>query len=76
MVDYLSVIAEGVVAGEGTPEDMLASTDPIVHRFLHAEPEGPIGFHYAAQSIGAQLGLKELRPHPSAPPFLTRSWRV
>jgi phospholipid/cholesterol/gamma-HCH transport system ATP-binding protein len=58
VVDYLYVIADGVVAGEGTPDEMLASTDPIVHQFMHAEPEGPIGFHYPAQAIRDQLELK------------------
>ena len=58
VVDYLYVIADGVVAGEGTPEQMLASDDPVLHQFLHAEPEGPIAFHYPAQPIGEQLGLK------------------
>jgi phospholipid/cholesterol/gamma-HCH transport system ATP-binding protein len=59
VVDYLYVIADGVVAGEGTPEAMLASDDPVVRQFLHAEPEGPIAFHYPAQPIGEQLGLKQ-----------------
>jgi phospholipid/cholesterol/gamma-HCH transport system ATP-binding protein len=59
VVDYLYVIADGVVAGEGTPEEMLASTDPVLHQFLHAEPEGPIPFHYPAQAIQEQLGLKQ-----------------
>ena len=58
VVDYLYVIADGVVAGEGTPDEMLASDNPVVHQFLHAEPEGPIAFHYPAQPIEAQLGLK------------------
>jgi phospholipid/cholesterol/gamma-HCH transport system ATP-binding protein len=58
VVDYLYVIADGVVAGEGTPDEMLASTDPVVHQFMHAEPEGPIGFHYPAQAIRDQLELK------------------
>jgi len=40
------VIADGVVAGEGTPEEMLTSKDPYVHQFMHAQPDGPIAFHY------------------------------
>ena len=58
LVDYLYVIADGVVVGEGTPEEMLASTNPVVNQFLHAEPEGPIAFHYPALPIGEQLGLQ------------------
>jgi phospholipid/cholesterol/gamma-HCH transport system ATP-binding protein len=59
VVDYVYLIAGGVVAGEGTPEAMLASTDPVVHQFLHAEPEGPIAFHYPAPPIGEHLGLEQ-----------------
>jgi phospholipid/cholesterol/gamma-HCH transport system ATP-binding protein len=58
LVDYLYVIAEGVVVGEGTPEEMLDSGNPVVHQFIHAEPDGPIAFHYPAQPIEVQLGLK------------------
>jgi len=58
LVDYLYVIADGAVIGEGTPEAMLASDNPVVRQFIHAEPDGPIPFHYPAQPIGAQLGLK------------------
>lgn len=58
LVDYLYVIADGVVVGEGTPDAMLASDNPVVHQFVHAQPDGPIPFHYPAQPIAAQLGLK------------------
>ncbi len=58
LVDYLYVIADGVVVGEGTPEEMLASDNPVVHQFIHAEPDGPIAFHYPARPIGEQLRLK------------------
>jgi phospholipid/cholesterol/gamma-HCH transport system ATP-binding protein len=37
---------------------MLESDNPVVHQFIHAEPDGPIAFHYPAQPIGVQLGLK------------------
>src|SRR6266498_3021249 len=33
LVDYVYVIADGVVAGEGTPDEMLGSKDPYVHQF-------------------------------------------
>jgi len=58
LVDYLYVIADGVVVGAGTPEEMLASDNPVVHQFVHSEPDGPIPFHYPALPIAAQFGLK------------------
>jgi phospholipid/cholesterol/gamma-HCH transport system ATP-binding protein len=28
-----------------------------VHQFLHAEPEGPVHFHYPARPLEADLGV-------------------
>jgi phospholipid/cholesterol/gamma-HCH transport system ATP-binding protein len=56
LVDYVYVIADGVVAGKGTPDEMLASKDPYVYQFMHAKPDGPIAFHYPARPIGEELG--------------------
>jgi len=58
LVDYVYVIAGGVVAGEGTPNEMLASRDPLVDQFMHAKPDGPIAFHYPGRPIAVDLGLK------------------
>ena len=57
LVDYVYVIADGVVAGEGTPDEMLASKDSYVNQFMHAKPDGPIPFHYPARTIGEELGV-------------------
>jgi phospholipid/cholesterol/gamma-HCH transport system ATP-binding protein len=51
LVDYVYVIADGVVAGEGTPDEVLESKDPYVFQFMHAKPDGPIAFHYPARPI-------------------------
>jgi phospholipid/cholesterol/gamma-HCH transport system ATP-binding protein len=58
LVDYVYVIAAGVVAGEGTPDEVLASKDPYVSQFMHAKPDGPIAFHYPGKPIREDLGLK------------------
>jgi phospholipid/cholesterol/gamma-HCH transport system ATP-binding protein len=59
LVDYVYVIADGVVAGEGTPDQVLASKDPYVYQFMHAKPDGPIAFHYPGKPIGEHLGLRK-----------------
>ena len=46
LVDWVYVISDGVLAGEGTPDELLASKDPFLSQFLHALPDGPIQFHY------------------------------
>ncbi|MDE2118071.1 MAG: ABC transporter ATP-binding protein [Betaproteobacteria bacterium] len=49
VVDYLYFIHNGVVAAQGTVNEMLNSQDPAVHQFLHAEPDGPIAFQYSSK---------------------------
>jgi phospholipid/cholesterol/gamma-HCH transport system ATP-binding protein len=58
LVDHVYVIADGVVAGEGTPDEMLASRDPYVYQFMHAKPDGPIAFHYPGKALGESFGLR------------------
>jgi len=58
LVDHVYVIADGVVAGQGTPEEMINSKDPYVYQFMHAQPDGPIAFHYPGRSIGEELGAR------------------
>jgi phospholipid/cholesterol/gamma-HCH transport system ATP-binding protein len=57
VVDYLYFIHDGVVAARGSVEGMLNSQDPLVHQFLHAEPDGPIGFQYACGNYRDDLQL-------------------
>jgi phospholipid/cholesterol/gamma-HCH transport system ATP-binding protein len=58
MVDYIYVIAEGKLMGEGTPETLLASQDPYLKQFLNALPDGPVRFHFPAPPIEEALRLK------------------
>jgi phospholipid/cholesterol/gamma-HCH transport system ATP-binding protein len=47
----------GKISGEGTPEQLSASTDPYVRQFLDAEPDGPVRFHYPACTIEKDFGV-------------------
>ncbi|MBM3367114.1 MAG: ABC transporter ATP-binding protein [Betaproteobacteria bacterium] len=58
LVDYLYVIADGRLVGEGPPEELLASEDPFLKQFLHALPDGPVRFHFAAPPLEESLRLK------------------
>jgi len=58
LVDYIYVIAEGRLMGEGTPETLLASEDPYLKQFLKALPDGPVRFHFPAPPLGEALGIK------------------
>jgi phospholipid/cholesterol/gamma-HCH transport system ATP-binding protein len=54
---YVYMIADGVIIGKGTPEELAASSDPYVHQFLHAEPDGPVRFHFPGPALEEDLGL-------------------
>jgi phospholipid/cholesterol/gamma-HCH transport system ATP-binding protein len=57
LVDYIYVIAEGRLMGEGTPEELLASEDPYLQQFLKALPDGPVRFHFPARPLEEELKL-------------------
>ncbi len=62
MVDYLYFISEGVIVGEGTPDDIRRSTDPFVHQFVHGEIDGPVPFHVAGRPYAVDVGLARRAP--------------
>lgn len=58
VVDYAFFIDRGVIVAGGAVEDMLASDDPFVRQFVHAEADGPVAFHLPAQPYDVALRLK------------------
>ncbi|MDA8256171.1 MAG: ABC transporter ATP-binding protein [Betaproteobacteria bacterium] len=59
VVDYAFFIHGGVVVAAGTPEELQNSADPSVHQFIHAEPDGPVAFHYPNQPFTSDLELNQ-----------------
>ena len=57
IVDYLYFISDGKIVGQGTPDEIRASTEPYVKQFVHAEMDGPVPFHYPAKSYAVDLNL-------------------
>ncbi len=57
LADYLYVMGEGRVMGHGPTKEMLESEDPFVRQFLHAQPDGPVPFHFPARPIAEELDL-------------------
>jgi phospholipid/cholesterol/gamma-HCH transport system ATP-binding protein len=57
LADYLYILGDGVIAAHGPTKEMLESTDPFVHQFLHAEPDGPVRFHFPARPLAQELDL-------------------
>ena len=62
LADHVIILGPGVVAAQGTPAEVMASTDPLVHQFVNALPVGPVPFHYpgpdAAQDFGPATGVR------------------
>ncbi len=57
VVDYAFFISDGVVVGEGTPQEIATSDNAFVHQFVNAEPDGPVAFDYPATPLEADLEL-------------------
>ena len=57
VVDLAYFIHDGVVVAAGTPEELNNSTDPAVHQFIHAKPDGPVAFHYPGVPFAHDLRL-------------------
>jgi phospholipid/cholesterol/gamma-HCH transport system ATP-binding protein len=57
IADYVYFLSAGKIVAQGTPDEMRRSTDPYVHQFVHAEPDGPVPFHYPGKSLAEDLGL-------------------
>ena len=55
VVDYVYFMASGRMVGSGTPQELRVSTDPYVYQFVHAQPDGPVHFHYPADNLDEQL---------------------
>ncbi len=51
IADYVYMVNEGKISGEGTPADLQKSDDPFVLQFLKATADGPVRFHYPAPSV-------------------------
>ncbi|HEX3098772.1 MAG TPA: ABC transporter ATP-binding protein [Usitatibacter sp.] len=57
IVDYVYLVADGVIVGEGTPDEMRRSQLPYVRQFVQGALEGPVPFHYPARSYAEDVRL-------------------
>jgi phospholipid/cholesterol/gamma-HCH transport system ATP-binding protein len=58
IADQVIVLANGKIAAQGTPDEVRRSSDPLVHQFVSAAPEGPVQFHYPGPSVVEDFGVK------------------
>lgn len=50
IADYIYVVAEGKVQGEGTPEELKAHSSPFVQQFLTGSVDGPVDYQFSHQA--------------------------
>ncbi len=56
--DWVVLMAPGGrIVAQGTPAELMASTDAEVRQFVRGEPDGPVKFHYPARPIAEDFGL-------------------
>ena len=57
IADYIYVIADKDVIGEGDTNSVLHDQSPMVQQFVQGLPDGPVAFHYPASAYAEDLGL-------------------
>lgn len=55
IADYVYVVADKTVIGQGTPEQLRQDPSPLVQQFLRGEADGPVPFHYKAAAYQDEL---------------------
>lgn len=48
IADYIYVLSDGKIMGQGTPEEILTNANPAVEQFMKGLPNGAVPFHYPA----------------------------
>ena len=57
IADHVIILADGKVALQGTVNEVRNCTDPLVHQYIHALPDGPVRFHYPGVTVDEDFGL-------------------
>lgn len=55
IADYIYIIAEQKIIGQGTPEEISQQTSPLVRQFIQGESDGPVPFHFPAAPLSDEL---------------------
>jgi phospholipid/cholesterol/gamma-HCH transport system ATP-binding protein len=48
IADYIYVLSEGKIVGQGTPQQLAQSDSAWVQQFMNGDADGPVHFHYPA----------------------------
>jgi len=54
IADYIYIVAEGIIQGEGTPQELRQHPSAFVQQFLNGQAEGPVDFQFSHQAYLSQ----------------------
>lgn len=57
IADYVYIIVDSKVIGEGTPEQIMNDKSPLISQFICGLADGPVPFHYPAKNYSEDLLL-------------------
>ncbi len=55
IADYIYIIAEQKVIGQGTAQEIRNQTSGLVNQFVQGEADGPVPFHFPAKGLKEEL---------------------
>ncbi|WP_428355478.1 ATP-binding cassette domain-containing protein [Methyloprofundus sp.] len=55
IADYIYLISEGKITGQGTPRELYNTGSDWVRQFMHGKADGPVPFHYPAADLDTDL---------------------
>ena len=61
IADEVIILADGKVAAQGTPDEVRASSDPLIRQFVGMDMEGPVEFHYPGPTVEQDFGIEVAR---------------
>jgi phospholipid/cholesterol/gamma-HCH transport system ATP-binding protein len=57
VANYVYVIGDGVILGQGTSKEVSESDDPYLKQFVNALPDGPVRFHFPGPPLEEDLRI-------------------
>jgi phospholipid/cholesterol/gamma-HCH transport system ATP-binding protein len=57
IADYIYILFDGKIIGQGTPDEIATTRSPDVHQFIDGLPDGAVPFHYPAMNYLEDLAL-------------------
>jgi phospholipid/cholesterol/gamma-HCH transport system ATP-binding protein len=55
IADYIYIIAEQKIIGQGTPQQIQQQESPLVQQFINGDSDGPVPFHFPAAPYRHEL---------------------